>query len=210
MGMYDSEEFMNYDEPKQKGKGKLMQIRGTLVSFEVDVQVAKNGGGTYPGCRLAYRDDQGALKEKPFHNNVFKFNQSLKTQLSNIKPGEGFVAEVEKQGEFWNWQSVQAASAAPVVADKDVPATGKATPYQAPKSTYATAEERAQTQIYIVRQSTLTQAIALCAANAPYFKKERTTADIISIAKEFESHVMGIEFDDGSPQAMSGDEAEVY
>jgi len=187
-----------------------MQIRGTLVAFEADVQVAKNGGGTYPGSRLSFRDEAGALKEKPFHQNVFKFNAILKTQLSNLKPNEGFVAEVEKEGEFWNWKSVQPAGAAPVVADKDVPATGKATPYQAPKSTYATPEERAQTQIYIVRQSTLTQAIAFCAANAPYFKKERTTADIISIAKEFESHVMGIEFDDGSPQAMKSDEHEVY
>ncbi len=187
-----------------------MQIHGILVAFEMDVQVAKNGGGTYPGCRLSYRDDQGVLKEKPFHNNVFKFNGALKTQLANLKAGENFVAEVEKEGDFWNWKSVQASTATPVVADKDVPATGKAAPYQAPKSTYATPEERAQTQVYIVRQSTLTQAIALCAANAPYFKKERTTADIINIAKEFESHVMGIKFDDGSPQAMSSDENEVY
>jgi hypothetical protein len=183
-----------------------MQIRGTLVAFEADVQVAKNGGGTYPGSRLSFRDEAGALKEKSFHQNVFKFNSVLKTQLSNLKPNEGFVAEVEKEGEFWNWKSVQPAGASPVVADKDIPATGKTTPYQAPKSTYATPEERAQTQIYIVRQSTLTQAIALCAQ----YKTHPTVEAIIEIAKKFESHVMGIEFDDGSPQAMKSDEHEVY
>ena len=187
-----------------------MQIHGTLVAFEIDVQVAKNGGGTYPGCRLSYRDDQGVLKEKPFHNNVFKFNALLKTQLANLKVGAGFVADVEKEGEFWNWKGVQADGAAPAVVDRDVPATGKTTPYQAPKSTYATAEERAQTQVYIIRQSTLSQAVALCAANAPYFKKERSTADIISIAKTFESHVMGVGFDDGTLEGMLSDVSEVY
>ena len=187
-----------------------MQIVGTLVTFEVDVQVAKNGGGSYKGCRLAYRDENGSLKEKGFSEQAFKFIPMVKTNLMNLKSGEQFTAEVIKEGDFWNWKSVQAGGATPPVADKDVPATGKAAPYQAPKSTYATPEERAQTQVYIIRQSTLTQAIAFSAANAPYFKKEQTTADIISIAKEFEAHVMGIHFDDGSPHGMSGDEKEVY
>ena len=187
-----------------------MQIVGTFVSYEVNVQVAKNGGGFYTGNRLAYRDENGALKEKAFSDKAIKFIPLVNTALSNLKSGEQFTAEVIKEGEFWNWKSVQAGGATPPVADKDVPATGKATPYQAPKSTYATPEERAQTQVYIVRQSTLTQAIAFTAANAPYFKKEQTTADIISIAKQFEAHVMGIHFDDGSPHGMSGDEKEVY
>jgi hypothetical protein len=187
-----------------------MQIVGTLVSFEVDVQVAKNGGGTYKGCRLAYRDEQGALKEKGFSEMAFKFIPMVKTNLMNLKVGEQFTAEVLKEGDFWNWKTVQAGGATPPVADKDVPATGKATPYQAPKSTYATPEERAQTQVYIVRQSTLTQAIALAAANAPYFKKEKSTADIIAIAKEFEAHVMGIHFDDGTLSGMKDDSGEVY
>jgi len=187
-----------------------MQINGILVSFEVDIQVAKNGGGSYKGCRLAYRDENGALKEKGFSEQAFKFIPQIKTALMNLKTGDTFTAEVVKEGEYWNWKSVQAGGALPPVADKDVPATGKATPYQAPKSTYATPEERAQTQVYIVRQSTLTQAVALCSANAPYFKKERTTADIIAIAKEFEAHVMGTYFDDGSIMTMKSDEHEVY
>lgn len=186
-----------------------MQINATLVSFEVDVQVAKNGGGSYKGCRLAYRDENGALKEKGFSEMAFKFIPQVKTVLMNLKSGDQFTAEVIKEGEFWNWKSVQAGSAPAPVADKDVPATGKTTPYQAPKSTYATPEERAQTQVYIVRQSTLTQAVALCAANAPYFKKERTPADIINIAKQFEAHVMGAHFDDGTLAGMHDDSIEV-
>jgi hypothetical protein len=187
-----------------------MQINATLVSFEVDVQVAKNGGGTYKGCRLAYRDENGALKEKGFSDQAFKFIPQVKTTLMNLKVGEQFTAEVLKEGDYWNWKSVQAGGAPAQIADKDIPATGKSAPYQAPKSTYATAEERAQTQVYIVRQSTLTQAVALVAANAPYFKKERTPADVIAIAKEFESHVMGIHFDDGTLGGMKDDTGEVY
>lgn len=187
-----------------------MIVKGTVVSVELDVQVAKNGGGSYPGARLSYRDEAGALKEKGFHNNVFKFNAVLKTQLANLKVGQQFDMEMIKEGEFWNVKGILPAGTAPPVADKDIPATGKTAPYQAPKSTYATPEERAQTQVYIVRQSSLNQAVALCAANAPYFKKERTTAEIILFAKEFEAHVMGTSFDDGSMMAMKDDSGEVY
>lgn len=175
-----------------------MIVKGTVVSIEIDVQVAKNGGGTYPGSRLTYRDEAGAIKEKAFHQNVFKFNAPLKVQLANLKTGEAFNMTMEKEGEFWNVKGITPAGATPVVADKDVPATGKTTPYQAPKSTYATPEERAQTQVYIVRQSTLTQAIAY----ATLVAEQPTVEGIIRIAKQFEAHVMGIKFDDGTLMGM--------
>ena len=83
-----------------------MEVRGIVVSFEDGIQVAKNGGGSYLGARFSYRDEAGALKEKGFHNNVFKFNGLLKTQLSNLTSGQHFVMVTEKEGEFWNVKSV--------------------------------------------------------------------------------------------------------
>lgn len=184
-----------------------MQINATLVSFEVDVQVSKNGGGTYKGCRLAYRDENGALKEKGFSEMAFKFIPQVKTVLMNLKSGDQFTAEVIKEGEFWNWKSVQAGGTPAPVADKDVPATGKATPYQAPKSTYETAEERAQKQVYIVRQSSITAALKFAEINKI---KVDSVESLIPYAKEFESYVMGIHFDDGTLAGMHDDSAEVY
>lgn len=176
-----------------------MIVKGTVVSVELDVQVAKNGGGTYPGARLSYRDENGALKEKGFHNNVFKFNAGLKAQLANLSPGNVFNMEMEKEGEFWNVKGITLASAAAPVADKDVPATGKATPYTAsPKSTYETPEERAKKQLYIIRQSSINQAIE-------YKGQKASIEDIIKVAKQFEAHVYGNDFDDGSLISMTED-----
>jgi hypothetical protein len=190
-----------------------MEVTGTVVSVEIDVQVAKNGGGTYPGSRLTYRDADGALKEKAFHQNVFKFNKELKAQLTNIQQaGTQFVMDMQKEGEFWNVKSIMPAGVVSAKPTNDTPATGKTAAYQAPKSTYATPEERAQTQVYIVRQSAINAAVALTAANATHFKKEKAPADIIEIAKHFENYVFnagdnkkGLTLDD-----FPGDEKEIY
>ena len=180
-----------------------MQVRGTVISVEFDVAVAKNGGGSYQGARFSYRDEAGALKEKGMHNNVFKFNSVLKTQLANLVPGQGFVMEMEKENDFWNIKSV--ASEAPPTSSQPVATGAKPTPYTAPKSTYETPEERAKKQIYIVRQSTIGHAIEFLNHN----NKNYTLGDILKTAKEFEASVFGADFDDGMPLSMKDDSKDV-
>jgi hypothetical protein len=177
-----------------------MDVIGTVVSFEDGVQVPKNGGGFYPGARFAYRDDTGALKEKGFHQNVFKFNSGLKTQLLNLKAGEQFVMNMEKEGEFWNVKSVLPAEKATMVQSATPTVDGKTNPYVSPKSNYETPEERAKKQVYIVRQSSITAALTFATG-----KKISTVKEILDIAKQFEAHVFGEEFDDGSIATMSND-----
>lgn len=173
-----------------------MQVKGTVVSVELDVQVAKNGGGTYPGARFSYRDESGALKEQGFHNNTFKFNAGLKTQLSNLTAGQKFVMEKVKEGDFWKVLTVlpDDGSAAPTQASTG----GTAKPVASPKSTYETPEERAQKQLYIIRQSSLSSAIALVAALGD---KKATPQSVIAQAKLFEGYV----FDTGNA-AVGGDD----
>lgn len=167
-----------------------MEVKGIVVSVEIDVQVAKNGGGSYPGARLAYRDEQGAMKEKAFHNNVFKFNAPLKTQLSNLNVGQGFTMEMQKEGEFWNVKSI-------MPSNNNIEATSsasnKAVPTASPKSTYETSEERAKKQVYIVRQSSITAALKFAEINKI---KTDSVESLIPYAKAFESYVFGAEFDE--------------
>ncbi|UOF80634.1 hypothetical protein [Caudoviricetes sp.] len=172
-----------------------MEVNGTVVSVEIDVQVAKNGGGTYPGARLAYRDENGAMKEQAFHNNVFKFNAPLKTSLSNLTPGQPFVMVKEKEKDFWNVKSIVPATAS--IAPP--PSAGKVLPTASPKSTYETPEERAKKQVYIVRQSSITNAINLKGSKA-------TVAEILDVAKQFESFVFGEEFDTVGVEHFKGDD----
>lgn len=163
-----------------------MDVRGVVVSVEMDVQVAKNGGGTYPGTRFSYRDDNGALKEQGFHQNTFKFNAGLKTQLANLNPGQKFVMNKTKEGDFWKVNSILPDDGAVNVPQQGTTTGGKATPTASPKSTYETSEERALKQIYIVRQSSLSAAIALVNATGD---KKATPQSIITQAKVFENYV---------------------
>ena len=179
-----------------------MQVFGTVVAVEHEVQVAKNGGGTYPGTRFSYRDEAGALKEKGIHNNAFKFNATLKTQLSNLNPGQKFVMDIEKKGEFWNINSVLPVEQAETQVAKSVDSPYTNKPSVSPKSTYETPEERAKKQVYIVRQSSITAAIN-------YRGTKVSIEDIITTAKQFEAYVFGVDFDDGMPMSMKSDDIEV-
>lgn len=168
-----------------------MEVNGTVVSIDVDVQVAKNGGGTYPGSRLTYRDESGAIKEKAFHSNVFKFNAALKGQLTSLSVGQAFIMDMEKQGEFWNVKSIKPTTE---LTHSKTEGVVKATP--SPKSTYETPEERAKKQVYIVRQSALNQAIAFSEIAVQLDKKFVFNVDeVVSLAKRFENYVLDLGFD---------------
>lgn len=84
-------------------------------------------------------------------------------------------------------------TAVPQSAAQAAPSGGVKPTYQAsPKSTYPTDEERAKTQIYIVRQSNITAAINLLSTGA---KAPPKLDDIIATAKVFENHVFGTSTD---------------
>lgn len=58
--------------------------------------------------------------------------------------------------------------------------------YTSPKSTYETPEERAKRQVYIIRQSSLTNAISVLKTE----KNTPTPADVFALAQEMVDWVM--------------------
>lgn len=100
--------------------------------------------------------------------------------LSKAKQGDQFDIESkkvlnEKDGkEYWQWVSA-------VTAGKGVAPASKS----APRSTYETPEERAARQVYIVRQSSVSAAVAL--------KPKASVEEIIDTAKQFEAYVFAKE-----------------
>lgn len=162
-----------------------MQVQGKVVSVEIDVEVAKKDGGVYQGARLTYRSDDGKVQEQAFHNNAFKYNAPLKVVLANLSSGDSITIEKEKKGEYWNVVSITkqtAGASTTITASKANVAPASASS----KSTYATAEERAQIQVYIIRQSSLSSAVALGAT-----LKVKNVDEVLEIAKKFEGFVYG-------------------
>ena len=96
---------------------------------------------------------------------------------------------LEKKDSFWNWISVsKGATASNAAPSKPMGNTSTSVPAKSAPSTYATAEERALTQQYIVRQSSITAALKLLEING---NKKATTDEAITIAAQFEAWVFG-------------------
>lgn len=176
-----------YDESHEHQKRKQMQIQGTVVTVELGIEIPKLAGGVYQGSRLSYRDVAGALKEQCFTAQTLKYSPAVKVALSNLAPGEQFTMVKEKEGEYWNVKSIIAGAVIgePLSPPKSTGASASKT-FASPKSTYETPEERAKKQVYIVRQSSLSAAINLLAANGG---KKNSVEEVIQTAKQFESYV---------------------
>lgn len=165
-----------------------MQVQGKVVESQVNVQVPKKGGGTYPGCMLTYRGADGKVAEQAFHENAFKYNAPLLEVLKTLATGDTFVMEKEKKGDFWNVVSITKTDGITAPAASLMPSSQTAAKPAGKVlgSTYETPEERAKKQVYIVRQSSITAALGYFTLNKA---TKASTEDILAIAKEFEKYV---------------------
>lgn len=123
-------------------------------------------------------------KGKEWVRKIYSFNfTDVYKAFKDAKPGEVYEVAVKKNDNgFWDWVS----------AEKVVQRAGEPTVKEASsgkvgtvRSTYETPEERAQRQQYIIRQSSINNAIEALKALGGEF----TFADIIEMAKDFENHV---------------------
>lgn len=155
----------------------------TLLSVDIKTQPTKNGK-SYQVADVAYKNNtfQGKVEGK----KVMSFGataNAFKT-LAEASPGESFTVEIVKNAAGYNdWVSMVKgeANAAPAA-----PAASKA-PTAAPKSNYETSEERAQRQVYIIRQSSLSHAVDTLAVGA---KTPPNPDAVINLASKYVNFVL--------------------
>lgn len=142
--------------------------------------------GKWTMAKVAYKGPDGKIEGK----NLVSFdNKEVYKLLCDAKQGDLFDVKSEKNDKgHWNW--VEASPAG-----KNTGAAGTAgaakQASQTARSTYETPEERAKRQVYIVRQSSVSAAIALAEANGG--EAPITEEDIINSARKFEAYVFGLE-----------------
>ena len=169
-----------------------MQI--SIISVSVETKPTQKG--SYQQLEVVYKNltFQGKVESK----KLMSFGAAASTfkVLSQAQAGNVFeVTTVKNDKGYIDWTA--AAQTTGEVAPAAAATTGyasKATP--APKSNYETPEERAQRQILIVRQSSVSSAVALLSTGA---KTTPKVADVIAAAKELESYVFGVEAADTGP-----------
>ena len=155
------------------------------MNFEIQVlQTAIENRGKYNMCTVDYKSTDGKLAQKKLMS--FSFPDVFKA-LSTAKQGDIYTIETTKNDKnFWDWNSV---SPGPMVGQVGgVGAAKPSTGNPSPKSTYETADERANRQVLIVRQSSVSSAVALTAANP---KLKAGVGEVLEIAKSFEDYVFG-------------------
>lgn len=177
-----------------------MIITGTVVDTEFNVQVAKNGGGTYLGSSLLFKDSNGQVKTKSWAQKIFD-NPSFSTNANIIKSlakGDEFTVEMEKNDAgFWNWLTITKGTTAGAVSSSS--GTSSNTGAAKTGSSYASYEERQERfaldkakfqfeqdkQGLIIKQSCLAQAVA-------YSKGSDVDTDaVIKTAIDFEKYIIG-------------------
>lgn len=145
-----------------------------------NTHAAKNGR-SYQSIEVTYKDEQGQVKNK----KIMSFsNPSVFNHLKGLNKGDQINLKTEKDANgYWQWTGIGGEAS---VAQETKPATGG----RVTGSNYETKEERAARQIYIIRQSSLSSAVALVTATPT---EPTTTENVISIAKKFESYVLAQE-----------------
>ena len=169
-------------------KGKYMEIYGKVVQVSIDTVAKKQDGGTYQAWKLVYEDNRSEIKTITKPMTMLKYNAALANGLQELSVGDNFIMDTEKKDGFVNPTSIRKAAQESTTTNKAQPVAGKAVTNSG--STYATAEERAQTQKYIVRQSSITAALKLIEINS---LKKVTAEDVIVTAGIFEAWVFGVE-----------------
>ena len=175
-----------------------MQIQGTVISVSLSTKVAKQGGGTYDAWELVYRTPENEVKQLAKPVQSLKFTKGLKEGLAALATNDEFVAIMEKNAKDY-WEVLEIVKGSPSTEARPVKETaissvpGVERPVQPQRavnrvtgSTYETPEERAKKQVVIVRQSSVSNAIALLVAT----NKEGFDANhVVEVAEVFEKFV---------------------
>lgn len=155
-----------------------MQI--TVVDVgSLNTMQGKNGR-SYQSLEIAYKNEQGQIQSK----KLMSFgNQEVFKAAQEWTKGEVVALTTEKDANgYWQWIAL-GESAAPSTPSATTPAKPAA------RSNYESSDERQTRQVMIVRQSSLSNAVATLALNKD--SGGASSNDVINLAKQYESYVLG-------------------
>ena len=138
---------------------------------------SKNGKGTYGQLTVVYKSG-GKVQEKKL---ISFSNPAVFKHIEGMKQGEtAEVTTVKNDKGYWDWTNIGGAVAT-TTESKPAATTNRVT-----GSNYETKEEREARQRYIIRQSSISSAVA---ALIPGAKSALDVGDVLRLAKEFETYV---------------------
>lgn len=166
-----------------------MTIKIEIISVKAVTKPGSKPNTTYQVLDVAYRNQ--TFQNKVEGRNIMSFGATAGTfkTLSTAAGGDVFDIEIVKNEKGYNdWVSAKKSNSDGNPAQPVAGRAAVSTTNASPKSTYETPEERAKKQIYIVRQSSISNAIDLLTTGAKGPPKQE---DVVELAKFFEAYVFG-------------------
>lgn len=164
----------------------------TILNKDISTQPAKKlGGKPYQLVEVAYKNNTfgGAVQGK----KITSYSKAFQA-VSEANIGGTYEVATEKNGEFVEWTALSAVS--PSTMSQMPASVSVAPPGQVSRgavsgtpvrSTYETSEERAAKQVFIIRQSSVSSAIAALSVGG---KSKLSANEVVELAKQFESYVL--------------------
>ncbi len=173
----------------------MSKFKATIVSVNLSVQVTKQDkSGTYEAFQIVYSDQYGKVKDLSKPVQGLKFKPKLKARLQELKQGDEVYLVMEKNAAgYLELQDVvfdDGSETTTQIAPDTKPAAKATGSYQ--ERTWETAQERADKQRFIVRQSCLSNAIEVLKTG----KGAVSADDAEALASRFETWVFRKHVDD--------------
>jgi len=179
----------------------MSQIQIEVVSVGAPQTIPTSNGRSYQAIEIAYKKD-GKIEGK----KIMSFsNPAVFKAVQNLTQGTIAYVTTEKNDKgYWQWEAVNTDAASAASAPVQTQSSGSTAGNTKSFSNYETKEERQQRQVMIVRQSSLSNAVATLAVGSKAVKPE----DVIAVAKQYETYVMGTGPASAQPATVSFDDLE--
>jgi hypothetical protein len=195
-----------HTEPTER-KTKMSLI--TIVNVEITSRAGTNGKKGYEQAEVVYKQEYNGKQDVKTKKIMSFANPAVFAAIKSAKTGETYEVTQVKEGEFWQWTNIVAssgASSAPA-ASAAVPPNAKPT---ATANTYGrdfeTATERAEKQRLIVRQSSLSNAVAMLVTGA---KTPPNVNDVKKLADELVAYVYNAPDLFDQPNDLPADDSDI-
>lgn len=154
----------------------------SIISVNVTSKTSK-AGKPFQNAEVIYKNlDSNKVENK----NITQYSTVFKA-VADAQSGQVFDAKAEKDDAgFWQWtqfvrQTGEAAQAAVANTAAAAPAKG---------GTWETPEERAKKQTYIIKQSSISSAIAMLTPGA---KASLSVEQVVAVAQQLTDFVLGLD-----------------
>ena len=149
----------------------MSSINIQVIDVQEDKGTTRNGK-PYNLLNVTYKNQEGKVDSK----KVMEWDRDVFPRLQGAQKGEVFSISREKNEKgYWDWKEASRQDGAMEIKPANTqPAT---------RPQYESAEERAQRQVWIVRQSCLAQAVAYTQGN------KFSVDEVLDVAIQFEEHI---------------------